>query len=225
MRNRYLTLVLLLGCGVSVGGQSQVERRTLVINGHTGEVTIYRIDNHAFIDLDTLTQIGSGSVEYQDGRIVLTLPAIRPSPTLPQSDAAEPRLSSEFVTSAIQELATIKEWHSTIAFALQRGVPGDGSRLAVLRDRAVTGLQLTSAQGENDADRSALALLNLHFKRVDTWYSKVMGEHRTMDTAKYSMSVDALDRDPDYQQIKKCQEFLGRIFADGKYSEDSVTCH
>ena len=225
MRKGYLSIAAVLGCAMIVGGQSRVEQRTLVINGHPGEATVYRIDNRAFVDLETLVQIGSGSVEYQDGRIVVTLPSIRSSPTMPQSDAAEPSLSSGFVTAAIQELATIKEWHSTIAFALQRAVPGDGSRLAVLRDRTVTGLQLTTVQAGNDADRAALALLTSHFKRVDTWYSKVMGEHRTMDTAKYSMSVDALDRDPDYQQLKKCQEFLGRLFADGKYFDDSVTCH
>src|SRR5512133_3175524 len=128
MRKRYLPVVALLGCTVLVGGQSQVEQRTLVINGHTGEVTVYRIDNHSFVDLETLVQIGSGSVDYRDGRIVVTLPAIRSSPTMPQTDTGESTLSAGFVTAAIQELAAIKEWHSTIAFALQRAVPGDGSR-------------------------------------------------------------------------------------------------
>ena len=223
MRRKVLPLIALLSCSMPAAGQSQVEQRTVVINGHAGEVTVYRIDNHAFVDLETLVRIGSGSVDYQQGRIVVTLPLVRPSPTLPQSDATGPEISAGFDTAAIQELAAIKEWHSTIAFALQRAVPGDGSRLAVLRDRAVTGLQLTTAQATNDSDRAALSLLAGHFKRVDNWYTKVMGEHRTMDTAKYSVNSDALERDPEYQQVKKCQDFLGRVFANGKY-EDNVAC-
>jgi hypothetical protein len=204
--------------------QSELQKRTLVINGHSGEATIYRIDGRAFISLEALVRIGNGSLSFQGDEIILNLPLSAAVAAPADTPAANPEMSNDFMKAAVQNLGIIKDWHTLLAHAIQRGVPGDGSRLVVFRDRAAEGLRLTTLSASSSADQDALKLLSNQFNQVDGWTRKLIKERKAMSTGKYSMTPDALDSDSQYQKIVSCEDFLGKMLVDGRYSDDG-SCH
>ncbi len=214
----FVVIILAAGTGFA---QSEVQKRTLIVNGHSAETIVYRIDGRVFVSLEALVQIGNGSLSFRGSEIVVVLPA---TPERQSSEAGvrpvDVGMSSDFMKSAIQNLAVIKDWHTMLAHFIQHGVPGDGSRLVVFHDRAAEGLRLASVAAANSSDQSALQLLRNHFKQVDIWTRKLVQERKSMSTANYSVTPNALESDAQYQQIASCSKFLGTMFASGRYDDD-----
>ena len=152
--------------------QAHQEKRTLVVNGHTGDATIVQINGRPYIDLATLAGIANGSVSFQGMRIVLTIPSASADDTMivsADTQAVDSTLSADFMRSAIQELGVIKEWYSSLAYAIQHGIPGDGSRMFVYRDKAAQGFRWATVAASTIADRNALQLLKTYFNDVQKW--------------------------------------------------------
>ena len=143
--------------GVALAQANQL-KRTLVVNGQSGDATIVQINGRSYIDLESLARIANGSLAFQGNQIVLTIPSSSADvPTMVPADRqpTAPGLSNNFMRAAIQDLATIKEWYSTLVYAIQRGVSGDGSRVFIYRDKAAQGLKLATVAASNDPDQSA----------------------------------------------------------------------
>jgi len=213
--------------GVALAQASQ-QQRTLVVNGQSGAATIVQINGRSYIDLETLARIANGSLAFQGNQIVLTIPSSSADvPAMVPADRqpTAPGLSIDFMKAAIQDLATIKEWYSTLAYAIQRGVPGDGSRVFIYRDKAAQGLKLATVAASNDSDQSALQLLTTHFNNVQRWSNTLVESRKSLGTANYSMSPSALNDDPLYQTITRCSQFLATMLAGGKFEDDGSSCH
>jgi hypothetical protein len=213
--------------GVALAQASQ-QQRTLVVNGQSGAATIVQINGRSYIDLETLARIANGSLAFQGNQIVLTIPSSSADvPAMVPADRqpTAPGLSIDFMKAAIQDLATIKEWYSTLAYAIQRGVPGDGSRVFIYRDKAAQGLKLATVAASNDSDQSALQLLTTHFNNVQRWGNTLVESRKSLGTANYSMSPSALNDDPLYQTITRCSQFLATMLAGGKFEDDGSSCH
>jgi hypothetical protein len=216
-----VAFVILLGTLVS---QSSHRSRSIVINGHSGDAVIYEIDGKSFVDLESLVRIGNGSIAFSQERIVLTLPAATDISAAPLAEMSTNGLSPDFMRAAVQELAILKDWTNVMAYAIQRGVPGDGSRLQTFHDRAAEGLRLTKVAARTESDQSALVLLSNQFNAVSTWTDKLVRERRTMDTGKYSMSENALSTDETYSRISNCTKFLSNMLPSGQFQDDN-SCH
>jgi len=214
-----LILVLVL---VSLA-DAQLQTRTLTINGHSGKVTIYKVQGKSFIDLETLVRTANGTVSFKGDEIILTFPGAVAASAAPTSSPQSEGMSKGFMSAAVQGLALIKNWQTTMADAIQRGVPGDGSRLVVLHDRAAEGLRLAQVQAHNSSDEGALQLLTNHFNQVDSWKRRLVDARRSMSTANYSASPDALQNDPEYQKIVSCSQFLATMLPSGEY-QDNASC-
>jgi hypothetical protein len=124
--------------------------------------------------------------------------------------------------AALQDLSVLKEWSTTLAHAIQRGVPGDGSRLVVFHDRAADGLRLARVAAANQSDEDALRLLTNQFNTVSKWNDKLVAERKSMSTGKYSMNPNALANDETYQKINGCAKFLGTMLPSGQFHDDRV---
>src|ERR1700756_759488 len=88
-------LVIVLGVAAS---QSSHSSRSLTINGHTGNVTVYQIDGRTYVDLESLVRTGNGSMSFKGDQITLSFPA--PDHDLAASDgkrSAENNLSAQFM--------------------------------------------------------------------------------------------------------------------------------
>jgi hypothetical protein len=235
-RRVFATAALILS--FAIFAHAQLQTRTLTINGHSGKVTIYRVEGKAFIDLESLVRTANGTVAFKGDEIILTFPTagVASAPAAASASAARESSASAqasspqseamtraFMSAAVQDLALIKDWENTMAYAIQRGVPGDGSRLVILHDRAAEGLRLAKVQAHSPSDDNALQLLTNHFNQVDGWKRKLVDERRSMSTANYSASPDALNQDPEYQKIVSCSQFLGSMLSSGHY-EDNGSC-
>jgi hypothetical protein len=220
-RTIWIFIALILGFAPNAFPQSDVQEYTLVLNGQSGRILVYRINGQAFVDVDALARIGNGAASIEGHQLILTLPATSGSTS---ASAPAEGMTRDFMTAALKDLAQIKDWHTTIAHALQRGVPGDGSRLVVFHDRAAEGLHLATVAASNHNDRDALRLLTNHFTQVDRWKRKMVDARKSMSTANYSLTPDALEKDSEYQAIASCTQFLGSMLAGGKY-EDNGSCH
>ena len=210
--------LILIGAAVSQTGHST---RTLSINGHVGEAIVYEIDGKSYVDLESLVHIANGSISYGGDLITLTLPAADNASADSTHHPNHGKLSPQFRTASVQTLAVIKEWTNTLAHAVQKGVPGDGSRLIVFHDRATEALHLAQVAASSDSDRDALQLLTNNFHTLNAWSDKLIGERKRMDTAKYSISENAIKNDETYQKIAACNKFLSSMLPHGVFQDNS----
>jgi hypothetical protein len=215
-------LLILLGVAAS---QSSHSSRSLSINGHTGDVTVYQIDGRTYVDLESLVRTGNGSMSFKGDRITLSFPAAAgDSAGSNGKGSADSNMSTQFMTASVQTLAVLKDWTNTLAYGIQRGVPGDGSRLVVFHNRGSEALHLAAVAASSGSDQDALQLLTNQFNTLSAWSDKLVGERKNMDTGKYSVSADALKNDETYQKITACTKFLNRMLPSGTYQND-YSCH
>ena len=198
-----------------------------MVNGQSGKATIYRVDGKSFVDLETLVRISKGSMAFEGDTIVLTLagPQERTAAAArEQIKTDEPGLSGEFMKASLASVGMLTEWVRTLTYAAQQGVPGDGKRITILRDRAAEALAQAKVQASTNADRDAFQLIKNDYDTLKSWSDKLVGERRAMDTGKYSLSPELIDRDPTYQKIAACTKFLAGMLPSGKFEDDS-SCH
>jgi hypothetical protein len=214
--------VILLGVAAS---QSSHTSRSLSVNGHTGNATVYQIDGRTFVDLESLVRVGNGSISFKGDQIMVSFPASDGhSATSDGNGPPDDNLSDEFMTASIKTLSVLKDWTNSLSYGIQRGVPGDGSRLVVFHDRASEALHLATVAASSGSDKDALQLLTNQFNSVSAWSDKLVGERKNLDTGKYSVSADALKNDDAYQKIMACTRFLNGMLPSGTYRDD-YSCH
>ncbi|MGA7243295.1 MAG: hypothetical protein WBX19_08945 [Terracidiphilus sp.] len=217
-----LAAIPLVATGIAAPqSQSKYEQRTLEINGHTGQAMVYEIDGKSYVDLESLARIANGSLGFRGGSIILHLPAAgAASSQSHEQHPSSPGMTNDFMKASLQVLATLKEWTHTLADEIQRGVPGSGSHLADFHKRAADQLRVATVDAKNESDEDALRLVTSHFHQVDNWNNKLAEERRRMDMAKYSMHPNSLDRDPSYQSITNCADFLATMLPSGHFQEN-----
>jgi hypothetical protein len=216
--------ILLLFAGTALA-QSERITRTIVVNGHSGEATIYQIDGKSFIDLESLVQIANGTMGFRGNQITLVLPGSKDGQDVPSSAAREKPagMSMDFMKSGVEFVSAIKNWTNALTYAVQKGVPGDGSRIVILRDRAAEALRIAKVSSSTESDDSSYQLLASHFDDVRKWSDILIGERRSMDTGKYSMSNEELENDETFKKITGCTKFLSTMIPSGHY-QDSTNC-
>lgn len=225
--NLYMTLIALVLLGFTAATQAQVQQqsRTLVVNGQAGESAIVQLNGRTYIDLESLLRIANGSVAFRGNQIALTISGDHSSRSTPTSSGADtPELSRDFTTAAIEGMALMREWASTLANAIQNGYPVTESWVAAFRERAAQGLRLASISASTNNDRASLQLLTNEFEAVRKWSNKLVEARKSMSAANYALSAGALKDDPLSQKIIACGHFLGTMLASGNFHDDP-SCH
>ena len=218
-----LVITLMALSGISLTQTSQ-KTRSLVINGHTGDATIYEIDGKSFVELESLIRIANGSMSFRGTQIVLTFPAADSAVAPLDSSRPASGLSGDFMRTSVQCLSILREWTGILAYAAQHGTPGDGSRIALIQGRANEALRLTKVAASSNDDQSALQLVTNQFNNVKSWSDKLISERKNMNTGKYSMTENAMSQDETYQKINTCAKFLDTMLPGGHFQDDS-SCH
>lgn len=224
--NRWSIWPVFLLCAVSAA-QVKQENRTLVVNGRSGEAAVAQINGRTYVDLETLARIAQGSLGFRANQITLTLPTVAAPPAAASSepDRTNPSgLSRNLVVSGIETIAKMREWGSTLAYAIQHGYGVTETWVAGYREQAASALSLASAAAATDADRNALQLLTNEFAAVTQWSNNLVTAKQSMDAAQYAMSPDALRNDPLSQKIITCGRFLGAMLGSGDFKDDA-SCH
>jgi hypothetical protein len=220
----FVFLILLVD--VSVCGQPKRESSTLVVEGQPGEALVLEINGKPYVDLRSLAEITNASLSFKSNRIVLTLPSSSSGAASPEIPAPAPvsGLSQEFMKAGIEAIALMREWASPLAYAIQNNYQVTEDWVANYREQAATGLRTASAAASTAADANALQLLNNEFEAVRQWSDKLVQAKKSMDTAKYSLSPEALRNDPASQKIITCGRFLATMLGSSTF-QDNPSCH
>jgi len=217
----------LLITSVIAFGQAQHQSSTLVVNGVSGQVPVIQSNGHTYVDLEALARTANGSLSFGTNQIVLTIPPPSAASAAPV-DTPKPTdttgLSTDFMKAGIEVIALLREWASPIGYAIQNGYPIQEQWVGNYREQAANGLRMASIAATTPSDKNALQLLTNEFEGVKRWSDKLVEASKNMNTAKYSMSPDALRNEPDSQKLIACWRFLATMLGSSTFQDDN-SCH
>jgi hypothetical protein len=226
--SRCSLLLLVSTCHMTLAQQGS-QTKTLVVNGRSGNASVVQLNGRTYVDIESLARIADGSLAFQGNQVTLALPgsgSTQPTANASGADnsASQTGLSRNFRVAAIETLAQMREWASTIGNAVQHGYPISQNWATDYRAKAAASLGQASASASTDSDHNALALLTNEFQNVDTWSNQLLQAKQNMDTAQYTMSPNALRNQPLSQKIINCGHFLVTMLGSGNFTDDP-SCH
>ena len=210
----------------SIGAISQEQSRTLVVSGHAGTVPVTQSNGRSYVDLEALAQVVNGALSFNGNQITLTLsPAggnatTAPAHTAGTSSGNNNEFSKAFLQAGIEEMSTIREWHSTLASAIENAYPFTQVGLSRYQAQAMTNLRLMQAAATTDADQNAAQLVTNEYQKMKQLSDKYLAKRENMNY----ISPDALTNDSLNQSIMACGKSLGAMAASGQFVDDG-TCH
>ena len=226
MKHRPVILGAVLLMVAVAMAQSRRETEALSVQGYQGQASVIRYQGHVFVDAQELAQITNGSLSFEKNKIILTLPA--PDGSSSSDDAHTSDFSRPFIKSAVEAMASIREWGGMLMVTVQDGYPvGNtmaGNTIVAYQDRAADNVALASAAASTASDSRGLELLQNEFNNVQVWSDKFVEARRSMSAANLTVSEGALKNDEGAQKILRCGQFLAQMFAGGTF-EDDAACH
>jgi hypothetical protein len=225
---RPVILGALLMSAVMVLAQTEAQRETLSVQGYQGHARVIRDRGRVFVDAEELARITKGSLSFEEDRIILRL--------IPSSDASESvrdtatksGFSIAFIRSAVEAMASIREWGGMLQVIVENGYPVGkamaGNTIRAYQGRAADSVALASAAASTDDDHLGLELLRNEFNNVQAWAENFVDARNSLRAADLSTSENPLKDDQDAQKIIRCGQFLAQMFAGGAFQDDAA-CH
>jgi hypothetical protein len=208
--------------------QNTSQSRTLIVNGQSTQVAVVQVNGRPYVDLAALASAVNGSLISDGNQIALSVPvgsatpaASAPptaaaQPASPAAPASNPGFSRGFLNAGIEAAATIREWHTALASAIQNGIPVTAGILAPYRAQATTNLRLVSTAISTDSDRNAYQLLNNEFQNMAKLADKYIAKRANLSY----IAPDALQNDSLNQRFVACGRSLGAMAASGQFVDD-----
>ena len=199
------------------------QNRTLVLTGHTGELSVMEMGGRSYVDIEALTRFVNGSLSYRGNQIVLTLPSAgagTPTANLETGQSGASEFSKDFLKAAIEEMGVIREWRSALKNAIGQGFPVTENWADSYRARAEQSLRLVSLAASTDHDRSAFELLTNEFHNM----KKLSDRFVEAGKGRVYVSPRSFDDDPLDQKIVKCGRSLAAMAANNQFADDG-SCH
>jgi hypothetical protein len=211
-------LITLLGVSALVLSQGAQQNGTLLVTGHPGQLPVLQMNGKSYVDVEALARLANGSLKFSGNQITLTLPdSGGDSPaTPPETQAANPGFSKEFMKAGIEEMTVIREWRSALVNAVQSGFPLTDDVVARFRGQAVASDALTSAAASTDSDQNAYQLVSKVLDKTQKLSDKVVAARKNLNY----ISADTLKNDPLFQQILNCTHSLSSMAASGQFQDD-----
>jgi hypothetical protein len=207
-------------------GQAQRPTEVLSVQGYQGHATVIRYEGRVFVDAQELAEVTNGSLSFEKNRIVLTLAG---QENFSPSDQGQILgFSRPFTKSAIEAMASIREWGGMLQVIVQNGYPVGkamaGNTIRAYQGRAADSVALASAAASTDDDHRGLELLRNEFNNVQAWAENFVDSRNSLSAAGLSTSENPLKDDQDAQKIIRCGQFLAQMFATGTF-QDEAACH
>lgn len=225
-------VALLLVAPVIVLSQAGGQKQTLIINGQSTQVPLIQVNGHPYVGLEALAGALNGSLSSSDAMFALSFstgstntassatnsssPASIPTA---QSQAVTPSnqgFSKQFLNAGIEEMATLREWHTALASAIQNGIPLSAHLLAPYKAQAAANLRLAETAAGTPADQSAFQLLSNEFQNMDKLADKYINRRADLTY----ISPDALKNDELDQHLIACGRSLRSMAASGQFVDD-----
>jgi len=219
-------LLVILAVALSL---SAAQGHTLILNGQSTDVPVLYVGGHPYVGLEALANALNGSVSSSGALVALSVPVSSasraPSPTTssaaPAPAPTEPApsnagFSREFLNAGIEQMSTLREWHTALQTAIQTRIPLSEGLLQPYRAQATKNLRLASVAATTAADHNAYRLLNNVYLSMGKLSDKYVNLAATMTY----IATDALQNDELNRRIMNCGHFLGAMAASGQFSDD-----
>jgi len=228
-------VALLLILPAVLCSQSSSQKHKLIINGRSTEVPLIQVNGHAYVGLEALADALKGSLSSSGKMIALSVPIgsasntpvttvttslPTPAPAPDQATSPSPGFSRDFLNAGIEQMSTLREWHTALETAIQNGIPLSAGLLAPYRANATANLHFASVAASTPADRSAYQLLSNEFQKMVKLSEKYVNLRANLTY----IAPDALQNDDLNKRIITCGRSLGAMAAAGQFSDDG-SCH
>jgi hypothetical protein len=205
--------------------QAAQQGTVLVLNGYTGTVPVMQVNGKNYVNVEALARVTNGSMSFNGNQIVLTLPAAGSGGGAAASQQAAPaasqntEFSKEFLTAAIEEMSTVREWHSALASAIANGFPVTGELVAPYQAQAATNLRLMQVAVSTQSDQGAAQLISNAYQKMKQLSDKYVAKRANLEF----VGPDALKNDPLDQSLIACGKSLRSMAGSGQFVDDG-TC-
>ena len=205
--------------------QAAQQGTVLVLNGYSGTVPVMQVNGKNYVNVEALARVTSGSMSFNGNQIVLTLPAAGSGGGAAASQQAAPPasqnagFSKEFLTAAIEEMSTVREWHSALASAIANGFPVTGELVAPYQAQAATNLRLMQVAVSTQSDQGAAQLISNAYQKMKQLSDKYVAKRANLEF----VGPNALKNDPLDQSLIACGMSLRSMAGSGQFVDDG-TC-
>jgi hypothetical protein len=206
--------IVALAVIVPVLAMSQAKIQKLAVSGHTGSIPVTQINGKNYVEIEALAQLVSGTLSFRGAQMTLSLTAREAPP--PEEKVG---LSKDFLRAAIEELSTIREWHSALTTGIENQFPVTREVLGPYEIAASKNLHLAQVAATTDADQKASQLIANQFQKMKQLSDSFL-EKRAAATY---IDADALTNDTLDQSLIACGRSLGAMAASGQFTDDG-TC-
>ncbi len=158
-------------------------------------------------------------MSFRANTIVLTLPGSG-SGSAGHNQPPPAGFSKDFLSAAIELMASIREWRTAIINALQNSISVTEEWVTPYQRTSNSKLALASTAATTESDRNGIALLTNELGFVKKFSDKYV-ELRKQGIGTFP---DALNNDPLSQQILTCAQGMAAMAASGQY-QDVSSCH
>jgi hypothetical protein len=205
--------------------QAAQQGTVLVLNGYTETVPVMQVNGKNYVNVEALARATNGSMSFNGNQIVLTLPAAGSGGGAAASQQAAPAasqntgFSKEFLTAAIEEMSTLREWHSALASAIANGFPVTGELVAPYQAQAATNLGLMRVAVSTQSDQGAAQLISNAYQKMKQLSDKYVAKRANLEF----VGPNALKNDPLDQSLIACGKSLRSMAGSGQFVDDG-TC-
>jgi hypothetical protein len=205
--------------------QAAQQGTVLVLSGYTETVPVMQVNGKNYVNVEALARATNGSMSFNGNQIVLTLPAAGSGGGAAASQQAAPAasqnvgFSKEFLTAAIEEMSTLREWHSALASAIANGFPVTGELVGPYQAQAVTNLRLMQVAVSTQSDQGAAQLISNAYQKMKQLSDKYVAKRANLEF----VGPNALKNDPLDQSLIACGTSLRSMAGSGQFVDDG-TC-
>jgi hypothetical protein len=205
--------------------QAAQQGTVLVLSGYTETVPVMQVNGKNYVNVEALARATNGSMSFNGNQIVLTLPAAGSGGGAAASQQAAPAasqnagFSKEFLTAAIEEMSTLREWHSALASAIANGFPVTGELVGPYQAQAVTNLRLMQVAVSTQSDQGAAQLISNAYQKMKQLSDKYVAKRANLEF----VGPNALKNDPLDQSLIACGKSLRSMAGSGQFVDDG-TC-
>lgn len=206
--------VLFIVAVLALSLAAQQSTTSLAVNGQNGSAKVVQVNGHNYVDIEGLARLTNSSISFKGQQIVLTLPGAGTSvaPATPQPQG----FSKAFLTSAIEAMTRVREWHAALRTAIERGVPLATGWLDNYQSSAQNGLNLASVAISTDADRSAYPYMVTEYNNMKALSDKYVN----MNKALQYIDPSSLQTDSLNQQLLACGHSLATMATSDQFVND-----
>jgi hypothetical protein len=196
------------------------ETSALLIEGLQGQARVIQVQGKNYVEVEGLARITGGSLRFAGNQITLTLPS--GGNTVPQTEqsafAAQPAvgLSRPFLTTGIETMREILEWHAALKTGIERGYPLSDVWFGNFRRQVQSSLKQSEAAASTDMDHGALPLLTNEFNTMNALTDKYLKIAASRDY----LAPDSLNSDPLDQRLFTCWHSLASMASSNQFAVD-----